>query len=40
MASSNSTEIGVLGTNESGETPLWKQYIFVCNKQIFWSEMS
>lgn len=31
MGSSNSTEIGVLGTVESGETPLWKQYIFVCN---------
>lgn len=29
MASSNGTEIGVLGTTESGETPLWKQYTFV-----------
>lgn len=30
MASSNGTEIGILGTTESGETPLWKQYTFVC----------
>lgn len=29
MASSNGTEIGVLGTTESGETPLWKQFTFV-----------
>lgn len=29
MGSANSTELGVLGTNEAGETPTWKQYIFV-----------
>ncbi|XP_031632633.1 nuclear pore complex protein Nup214-like isoform X2 [Contarinia nasturtii] len=26
MASSNGTEIGILGTTESGENPLWKKY--------------
>lgn len=30
MGSSNGTEIGILGTTEAGETPLWKQYTFVC----------
>lgn len=29
MGSANSTELGILGTNETGETPAWKQYIFV-----------
>lgn len=29
MASSNGTEVGILGTTEAGETPLWKQYTFV-----------
>ncbi|XP_031628108.1 nuclear pore complex protein Nup214-like [Contarinia nasturtii] len=29
MASSNGTEIGILGTTESGENPLWKQYTFI-----------
>lgn len=30
MGSSNGTEIGILGTTDAGETPLWKQYTFVC----------
>lgn len=29
MASANAAEIGVLGTNESGETPAWRQYLQV-----------
>lgn len=35
MASSNGTEIGVLGTTESGETPTWKQYTFVRTIAMF-----
>lgn len=31
MGSSNGTEIGALGTNGNGETPLWTQYTFVRN---------
>lgn len=29
MGSANSTELGVLGTAEAGETPTWTQYILV-----------
>lgn len=27
MASANSVEVGILGTKETGETPIWQQYI-------------
>lgn len=34
VASSNSMEVGVLGTTESGETPTWKQYITLDEARI------
>jgi nuclear pore complex protein Nup214 len=34
MASSNSMEVGVLGTTETGETPTWCQWVSVSMRNV------